>query len=300
MINKLRGMAVFSAVVDAGSFRGAADRLNLSVSVVSHHVALLESALNVKLIYRSTRQLSLTEQGRSFYAHCKEMICAANAALESLERRVSGRLRVVVPPGYAHSTFIDHVSEFCQRYPEIELELDFDYAQRNLIRDGIDVAIGFGSANAPDFVARKLYSLEMNAYASPQCSDLLEGSPDADEDLFARCSWICLNSFEKLRFTDSRGQSRSALPWARVCVNSLSAQIALTISGLGLALLPAAAARKSVEQGLLVRVLPEIKAEPIVCSVFFPSRPGTNSLSRLFVDFISARQGEFAQLFDYK
>ena len=148
---------------------------------------------------------------------------------------LSGKLRVVVPPGYSLSTFIDDIVELCRKFPEIDQEFEFDC----MLRD-------------------------------------------------------------QIRFADASGRPCAAMPRSRISVNSLASLIELTVAGLGLACLPVPAARESVAAGRLVPVLAGVKVDAVVCSVFFPSRPGDSSLSRLFVDFIVERRAGRAEPYLYR
>ena len=168
MLDKLRSMAVFARVAEYGSFRRAAQRVGLSPSVVSHHLSQLEKELGVQLLYRSTRHVALTEQGLRFYENCKAMLQAAEGALDSLhEDQLGGRLWLVAPLAFSAGPFIDDVAEFCELYPRAELRLEFDDGPRNLIQEGIDLAIRFGPQESSPLVCRRLFEHQQRFYASP-------------------------------------------------------------------------------------------------------------------------------------
>ena len=121
MIDDLRSMAVFATVVAEGSFRGAADRLGLSPSVISHHVSRLEKRLDCALLYRSTRRLSLTDDGRVFHASCARALEAAEEGLNSVAHRQTevGRApaRGCARPVLSNGPFVDDVLAFAEAFP---------------------------------------------------------------------------------------------------------------------------------------------------------------------------------------
>ncbi|MEM9140585.1 MAG: LysR family transcriptional regulator, partial [Pseudomonadota bacterium] len=147
MLDQLRQIAIFAKTVDHGSFRAAARALDISPSVVSHHVTQLEERLGTALLYRSTRKLSVTEDGKRLLSNAHVMIDAAEAGLTAIAdrgRALSGVLHVTVPAVLARSALVDRIAGFSRDHPNVHLMLDFSDARREVIGGGIDVAIRMG------------------------------------------------------------------------------------------------------------------------------------------------------------
>src|SRR5579863_733071 len=120
MIDELRALAIFAKTVEAGSFRTAAKELKLSPSVVSHHIAQLEERLGVTLLYRSTRHLSLTQEGNKLFEHAKEMLLAAESGLNIITQQSSepsGRLIITLPSFFTKSKLVKDIAAFAQTFP---------------------------------------------------------------------------------------------------------------------------------------------------------------------------------------
>ena len=163
-------MVVFAKTVETGSFRGAARALGLSPSVVSHHVAQLEAGLDVALLYRSTRRLTLTEPGRKFFAAAREMVAAAERGLELVavnSENPSGHLSVAVPAALLSETLFDDLAGFAAAFPQVALTMHFSDTQVDLIREGIDVAIRAGTLKDSALKSKKLFEFPRQLVASP-------------------------------------------------------------------------------------------------------------------------------------
>jgi DNA-binding transcriptional LysR family regulator len=285
MIDKLRSMAVFSRVAEAGSFRRAAERLGLSASVVSHHVTQLETELGVQLLYRSTRHVALTSQGQRFYESCRSMLEAAESALGGLhEDQPSGRLWVLAPAPFSSGPFVADVAEFCALYPRVELRLEFDDVERNLIQEGIDVAITMGPPENTSLVCRTLFTGHPGIFAAPAYL-AQSGAIETIEDL-QNAHWVGMLSRAEMKLRHEDGRDAGFVPKRRVSVNNVIALHQLVQAGVGVAQLPAVLVAPDVASGRLVRLLPQWQAAPVHCCAVYPARTMPNSLARRFVDFI--------------
>ena len=169
-MNLLGRMASFAVVVRAGSFTRGATRLGLSKSVVSRHVSLLEKALGVQLLYRSTHRLSLTEAGERLYAYCKDLehvteqaVAVANAGRE----RPRGLLRVTLPQTLVVSPVGRLVARFQKKYPDVQLDVRVTSLQVDPIDEGFDLALRIGEPADSSLVCRKLRDVRLLAVATP-------------------------------------------------------------------------------------------------------------------------------------
>jgi DNA-binding transcriptional LysR family regulator len=171
MIDRLRGVAEFVDVVDAGSFAAAGERLGVTRSAVAKVVARLEQRLGVRLLQRTTRSLSLTDEGHAYYEQCRRVLAelsAAEAALDHGRREPAGRLRVAAPVLFGRQCVAPVVRALVERHPRLDVELSFSDRVTDLVEDGFDLAVRIGTL--PDhatLVARRLGVQGMGICASP-------------------------------------------------------------------------------------------------------------------------------------
>jgi len=159
MIDRLRQLAIFAKTIDHGSFRGAAKELQISPSVVSHHISQLEENLGLALIYRSTRKLSLTRDGERLLLAARKMLDAVESELEELSSIAnvpSGELNITVPSVLSQSVITERIASFSLANPRIKLSVDYSDTRRNLIDDGYDFAIRMGPKSKNSKPVQKL------------------------------------------------------------------------------------------------------------------------------------------------
>ena len=185
----LEELLAFTAVVDSGSVTAAADRLGQTTSGVSRALSRLEAKLDATLLRRTTRRLSLTEEGQSFLAPAREILRSVDQAEElmALRRRLpAGRLRVNAAAPFMAHVLVPMVAEFRRRYPQIELELDTDDRNIDLLEKRADIAIRIGALRDSTLHARLLGNSRLRILASP---DYLQrhGEPRGVEDLHRHC-----------------------------------------------------------------------------------------------------------------
>lgn len=178
-------LRVFSAVVDAGSFAGAADRLDLSRGMATRYVAQLEAHLGVRLLNRTTRSLSLTPPGNDYYLRARQilgLIDDADASVRSEAAMPRGTLRVTTPSifGIRHLTRAN--AEFVRLHPQIEIDLSISERIVDLVEEGFDCAIRVTRSVAPGLIARKLAPARLITCAAPSYVKA-QGMPAVPEDL---------------------------------------------------------------------------------------------------------------------
>ena len=159
MIDHLKHMAIFARVVDEGSFRAAAKALGVAPSRVSETVSELEDFLGVTLLYRTTRKIALSNEGRMFYARVTDMLRSAESGLNDLNAlslEPVGALRVSIPAFMSSSTLSTAIAEFSRLHPQVALSLAFSDQRMDLINDGFDVNIRAGWLDDSAMMSRKL------------------------------------------------------------------------------------------------------------------------------------------------
>lgn len=291
MLDELRQIAIFAKTVDHGSFRAAARALNLSPSVVSHHVGQLEQRLNTALLYRSTRKLALTPEGERLLVAAHDMINAAEAGLQDIVNytgQPSGMLRFTAPAFLTQSSLTNQIAKFSIAYPEVEVAINFSDTRKNLIADGFDIAIRAGEMEDSALIAKKLFSLERKLVAAPDYLNAQAIKPTAPGDL-NELDWLLLDPVkrQKLVFHKAGKEILIAQPDSRIVVNDAYALSQLAQAGAGLAVVPEFVAAPLVSSGSLLYVLPDWTLKSIDVFAVWPSNAPKYGLVKHFINFIA-------------
>ena len=293
MLDRLRTMAVFQAVAETGSFRGAAKKLALSPSVVSHHVTQLETHLGLALLYRSTRRVSLTDAGREFLGATQAMSEAAERGLTAMRLRANqpvGNLRITCHAALQFSPYIEAFSAFGQQHPQVKLSINFTMKSIRLEGSRFDLALRaspFG-LNDSTYKARKLFEFRTAYVASPAYANVREpvrGLSDLfdwDRIMFPPTPLKAIYAFTGIN---------TAHPIAppRIETDNPEAARRFILDGLGFGILDYNMVRADLEAGRLVQILAEARPPAIPLWAIWPSNAGRDSLVHRFVDFIAPR-----------
>ena len=169
-MSRWEGLDEFVAVAECGNFSRAAERLRLSSSHVSRQVALLEDRLQARLLYRTTRRVSLTEAGQIFFARCQRLIEERDEAFLSigdLQSAPSGLLRMTSAVAYGERFIVPLANEFMARHPQLKLEIELTNRTLDMVHEGFDLAIRLGRLNESSLVATRIAPRAMYLCASP-------------------------------------------------------------------------------------------------------------------------------------
>lgn len=292
MIDELRALAIFAKTVEAGSFRTGAKELKLSPSVVSHHISQLEERLGATLLYRSTRHLSLTQDGEQLFLAAKAMVEAAESGLNTIMHQSpepSGKLVVTIPAALTRSALVKDLIDFAKTFPKIGLSISFTDLQEDLIRQGIDLAIRIGDLQNNTLKAKKLSEMKRTLIVAPS---YLKGrkNPKKPQELMD-LDWIGLKTRPDQRtLVNSAGKSFEINFKPRIVVDSLDAVREFAIAGLGLATPPTFLVEEDIRQGLLVEPLPEWGIESLGVYAVWPPNASKESLTFRLIDFLEMRK----------
>jgi DNA-binding transcriptional LysR family regulator len=285
MIDKLRAIAVFSTVADKGTFRSAARHLGLAPSRVSETVSNLEKDLGVTLLYRSTRQLSLTHEGRVLHEKAQDMLGTVENALDTISpasKDPKGALRITAPAFITQTRLMDDFSSFAQAHPKVELQFEFSDAPRDLIRDGFDLAIRAGWLADSELMTRNIGKVERMLVASPEYVEQL-GTPSSPADL-EDWNWIRFSvRANKTEMTHSDGTQITVTGRSHVTVNSADALYEFAARGLGVTAIPESMAKRSIARDELLHVLPDWHLKPLGLHAIWPGHSRRENLTTLFV-----------------
>ncbi|WP_165188876.1 LysR family transcriptional regulator [Caulobacter soli] len=231
------GIDEFVAVAEAESFSRAAARLNLSTSGVSREVARLEDRLQTRLLYRTTRRVSLTDAGRLFLTRCRALIQERDLAMQMVgedEGELKGQLRMTCASAYGERYVVPAVNAFALAHPRLSLDIVLDDGIRDLVSDGFDLAIRFGRLSDSRLIARRLASRTRRLCAAPAYLERA-GAP---QSLAAIADHACVvGASETWTFSDA-GQETTLRPRGRWRCNSGQAVLDAALAGLGLCQLP--------------------------------------------------------------
>ena len=289
MINHLRALAVFAKTVEHGSFRAAARDLGLSPSVVSHHISQLEDQLGVALLYRSTRTLSLTRDGECLIGAARAMVTAAEHGINAVRDNasgLSGDLHVTVPAVLAQSPIADKIALFLRVHPNVRILIDYSDDIRDVVADGIDVAIRMGWLRDSALKARKLYDVERVLIAS---RSFLAGRPipKSPKDIEA-WDWLELSPVRmKPVFRHASQKTVTIRPRSRLSANNAAALYHLVAGGAGVATLPVFLAEADIRSGAIEVLLPEWSIPSIAVFAVRPQNAPREGLAAEFVNVLA-------------
>lgn len=289
MTDNLNGVIAFVHTAQARSFIGAARVMGISASAVGKNVAKLEAELNVRLLHRSTRKVSLTAEGQLFYERSRKILDDlqdARAMLSHATQAPRGKLRVSLPTiGYRF--LFPHMLAFRKAYPEVELELDFNDHLVDVIEEGFDVVIRSGGLADSTLMARRLGPFRFVMCAAPgYLRD--NGRPLALADLerhqCLRYRFATTGKVMDWTLTANPQISQLRLPTA-LTLNNMEAMLRAAIDGHGIAYVPDFLAREALAQAQLETVLDEHCGDQGQFWALWPSSRHLSPKIRVFVDF---------------
>lgn len=285
-------VAIFVQVAQLQSFVAAGRALGMSGPAVSKHIQALEDRLGVRLLNRTTRSVTLTEEGALYLER-------AGKALEDLqeaERRIqelkdcpTGKLKINAPMSFGNQYLVGPIAQFAQRYPDVKLEVDFDDRWVDVIAEGYDVVVRIGVLEDSSLIARKLASCPIILCASPGYK-AQHGLPEMPSQLpdFPAIIYNKHGQSEEWRYQASNGSRGSARLHRDFAGNSAEMQLEACLQGLGIALLPAFVASEHLDSGALLQVLPEFVTYPQRgIYALFPQNRHLAIRVRLFIDWLS-------------
>ncbi len=295
-MSSLLGITNFVRTVQAGSFAGAARELGISAVAVSKNVAALERALGVRLLNRSTRALSVTEEGRAFHERCAEPLRAlmeASASVKSSADAPSGLIRVTSLTPFGRGYVIPMLPKFGRLYPQIEIDLRLDDNVVDMVTEGFDIGIRAGRIESPAVIAREICNLHFVVCGAPSYFSQ-QGVPKRLEEL-ARHNCLRLAIGKTAGKTDPRmlnwrvGTPREFLnPPAHgtLIANDFNSLEQAALSGVGLFNAPLPLVMPHFRSGLLRPVLPQCRSSGLTIYLHYRSRRNQPVRMRVFVDFL--------------
>jgi DNA-binding transcriptional LysR family regulator len=289
-MDKVREMASFVAVVNAGSFVAAAEHTSQSKAAVSRHVGDLESRLGVRLLQRTTRRLSVTAEGQAFYARSKELLAAideAESELTATGTEPSGLIRVNAPLTFGVLHLAPIWGRFAMLYPKVSLDVVLNDRLSDLIEEGFDLGIRIASMPSSTLISRKLASTRMVLCASPQFVNTF-GAPKAPGDLakLRAVSYSYWSTHDEWHFTGPTGPVSVHID-ACIHTNNGDTCRSAALDHQGIILQPDFLVGEDLRGGTLVELLPQFHAIDLGIYAVYPSRKYLPLKLRRLIDFLA-------------
>jgi len=294
----LNGMGVLTAIVDCGSFAAAGVALDMSQSGVSRSVARLEARLGIRLFDRTTRSVTLTDEGRRFYEQIVPLLNGLEEAAASAAQgatAVRGRLRVNMDPFFSRLILGPRVGAFIDRHPDLHVELITRDQLGDIVSEGFDVAIRFGEPPVSSLIARKLLDTRILTVAAP--SYLKKHGHPANPAELENGRHACIKFRDPLTgypfsWEFHRGRKKMVVtPQGRLTVNDVGTLHSVCAAGQGVAQILALGAESLLANGKMVELFPDWADEVYPLYALYPSRHHPPAKVRAFLDFIVSLLG---------
>lgn len=284
-------METFVRVVDTGSFSGAARQLQVGQPAVSKAIAQLEDWLGVRLLLRSTRGLTPTEAGQSFYVRARRALEETEAAVLAARGAgagLAGKLRVLAPACCGRLHLMPQLPRFLEKHPELEIEMVLDDRPINLVEEGIDVAFRSGALEDSTLLARKIGEARRLVMATPSYFEK-HGEPKSPEELMAHHAVVYTPDGGGTSWTFRQGSTEtSVVVGSRLRVTTGEAQREAVFADLGLAITSEWNFAPELAAGAVRPVLLAWDLPPVELRAVFPTGRMASAKTREFVAFVES------------
>lgn len=294
-MDRIDSLRLFAAVAELGSFTKAAEREGMTPGAASKQITALETRMQARLLERTTRSVRLTDAGSALLERVRPWL----AEYESLESGLAedncapvGLLRVSAPVDFGARRLMKPVSDFMAKWPGVEVRMSLSDRMVDLVDEGFDVAVRIGQLADSTLIAKRLAAACMTIVASPAYLKSA-GAPETPEDLARHDCIIDRNKPAPQQWSFTRGETVTEVRIkGRLTLNGATAAIEAAAQGVGIACSPLWAAREAMEQGRVVRILPDWEADHRDLWAVYPSSRYLARRVRLFVDHLASSFGE--------
>ncbi|MFJ7498875.1 LysR family transcriptional regulator [Serratia grimesii] len=292
----LNDIQVFMAVVDAGSFIAGGHAMGLSRSAAGKAITRLEERLGTRLLNRTTRALSLTDEGREFYQRGLQILASvddAEASVAGTKSTARGVLRLTVPAAFGRLLLLPLLAKYLAAWPDVQVEMSFSDRLADLVDEGFDLAVRMG-VTAPDtrLVSRVVAKYQTVLCASP--TYLAKHGEPRDVDALAGHDCLLFssrNQKQSWRLRDDQGIWVKAMGRSRLRLDNGEAIRDAALSGLGIAYLPDFLVNKELATGRLKQVLTDVEGEEVRIVTLYPNKRLLEPRVRRFIDLMVEELG---------
>jgi DNA-binding transcriptional LysR family regulator len=291
-MDKYQEMRVFAAVTDAGSFVAAAESLGISKAAVSRYVSDLEQRLGVRLMHRTTRKLSLTQEGEVFLARCREILASIDDSEREISTRsgtASGLLKVSVPVSFGIKHLAPLWGEFLEAHPLVSLDVQLADRVVDLVDEGFDMAVRIARLPDSSLVSRKLATTRLVLCASPKYLKA-RGAPRHPTELAQHdiLGYTLSAMGDQWQLTGPQGPVTVKIQ-PRFWTNNGDTCVAAAVRGSGIQLQPTFLIAHELASGQLVEVLPKYRSVELGIYAVYPTRKFVLPKVRALLEFLSAK-----------
>ena len=286
-MDRLQQFFIFTEVAKRQSFSEVAHRLDLPRSTVTSAIQQLETHYGVRLFHRTTRKVSLTQDGQRILPECQNLLFdyeQLEQLIQTQKQHYRGTLKISMPSRIVHQVIIPELSDFYQRYPDIHLQLNSSDDMTDLIEKGIDCVVRVGELDSSSLIARLIGHLVMVNCASPYYLEQY-GTPEQLEDL---------SQHKLINYAGAVGEKQGVFVYSggtvtvdsALSVNNTEAYIAAANAGLGIIQLPYYDVQDKIEQGMLVEVLSAYSAPSLPLNILYPNRSYIPKRLEVFMSWV--------------
>lgn len=295
-MDRLTSLEVFVAAVEEGSFAAAARRFGLSAAMAGKHVSALEAQLNARLLHRTTRRLSLSDTGQTYYERCKRILEAFDEAKREAsdsQGTARGVLRIAAPVTFGAMHLGEVAARYMEDHPHVNVEVLLGDRYVDLIDAGVDVAIRIGKLEDPGLVTRRLAPCRMVVCASPAYLKR-HGTPRKPDDLLRaqRLAFSEAVSAGDWTLHDRQNRAHVIDGPCRMTANNTQMLLASAIAGAGIVYGPTFVFGAHIRSGELVALLPAYRAADLTIQAVYPSARRIPLKVRRFVDYLAETFGD--------
>jgi len=289
-MDTLDGLKTVIAVVETGSFTAASERLGMSKALVSKYVGEVESGLGIRLFNRTTRQLALTDAGKSYYEHSLNLLEQFSAMVDNVtgeQTSPRGTLRVSAPVTFGEMKLSPILPKFLAMYPELNVEVRVTNNSIDMVEEGIDVRLRIGGVADSNMIARHIRTFPLILCASPTYLDN-HGIPESPECISQHTCIIDSNFRvgKQWPIILKNGDARTINVKSHIAVNSPKAVQEIAIAGGGIAMIPEFIVEDSIKRGELITILPDCTTLEFGLFAIYPHRKYVSRKVRCFIDFV--------------
>ncbi|WP_347016617.1 LysR family transcriptional regulator [Acinetobacter seifertii] len=286
-MDRLQQFFIFTEVAKRQSFSEVAHRLDLPRSTVTSAIQQLETHYGVRLFHRTTRKVSLTQDGQRILPECQNLLFdyeQLEQLIQTQKQYYRGTLKISMPSRIVHQVIIPELSDFYHRYPDIHLQLNSSDDMTDLIEKGIDCVVRVGELDSSSLIARLIGHLVMVNCASPHYLEQY-GTPEQLEDL---------SQHKLINYAGAVGEKQgvflhqdgTVMMDSALSVNNTEAYIAAANAGLGIIQLPYYDVQDKIEQGMLVEVLSAYSAPSLPLNILYPNRSYIPKRLEVFMSWV--------------
>ena len=295
-MDKFADLEALVAVVEAGTFNAAGERLGVAKSVISRRISQLESRLGSRLLHRTTRRLTLTDAGRNFYHRALQILAELDEAEQSVAAETAelrGAIKLAAPLTFGLKHLSGAITDFLDKHPAIELNLDLNDRNINLVEEGFDLAVRIGELQDSTLVARRLGISRAVTCASRAYLDR-HGEPAHPDELRRHIGlqYSNIGYRQQWRFETPEGKTVFAQPQIRLRANNGEALACAAVAGLGITTGPTFILGSYLREDSLVGILNDYRRPAVGIYALYPPGRMLPRRIQVFSDFLAGRFGD--------